>query len=423
MWIVPPQAGSLVSTFHQEMLNYHLSPSFEYQDKPYETWYRGERRKTFKSVALTILMWSSLYVKMVNKRKVFKIFYSSETGTAKKFARQALDLLSISFRTQMLALNEVEATFESLGESDVAIVIVSTFGNGEPPEMSRGYMKRMNSVMELFQAGDPKIRKMYEDIGIASKHFAVFGLGSTAYPKFAAFGKTLDNIYDTVGATRMLPLGTGDELRDQRGSFNKWLRKLFLVSLKVMGVEAPKSFLEKMTAVKQHKWRMSVKDRRKTVSEALSEHSGTPVHDFTIIKRSQLHPEKEEPATIKVDFEYSSNDVSYDPGDHLTIFPRNDKEKVEFLKSRLNNNPPDNRLVSLMVDNGGLWEQVDDFPSEVYFNDLLHYFIDLNQVPSQALLGLLARYTEDKQEKESLTVLANDDEVYEKWRKDAKVRV
>ena len=124
-----------------------------------------------------------------------------------------------------------------------------------------------------------------------------------------------------------------------------------------------------------------------------------------------------------MDFEYSSNDVSYDPGDHLTIFPRNDKEKVEFLKSRLNNNPPDNRLVSLMVDNGGLWEQVDDFPSEVYFNDLLHYFIDLNQVPSQALLGLLARYTEDKQEKESLTVLANDDEVYEKWRKDAKVRV
>ena len=40
VWIVPPQGGSLTSTFHQEMLNYHLSPSYEYQDKPYETWYR-----------------------------------------------------------------------------------------------------------------------------------------------------------------------------------------------------------------------------------------------------------------------------------------------------------------------------------------------------------------------------------------------
>jgi len=371
-------------------------------------------------VALTILMWSSLYVKMVNKRKVFKIFYSSETGTAKKYAREALDLLSISFRTEMCALNEVEATFDTLGESDVAIVIVSTFGNGEPPEMSRGYMKRMNSVMEMFQAGDPKVRKMYQDIGIEKKHFAVFGLGSTAYPKFAAFGKTLDNIYETVGATRMLPLSTGDELKDQRGSFNKWLRKLFLVSLKVMEVEAPKSYLEKMTAVKQHKWRLSVKDRKRDVNDALSDLSGFPVHDFTITKRSQLHPEKDEPATIKVDFEFSSDDVSYDPGDHLTIYPMNDKEKVEFLKSRLNNNPPDNRLVSLLVDNGGLWEQVDDFPTEVYFSDLLCYFIDVNQVPSQALLGLLARYTEDKQEKESLTVLANDDEIYDKWREDAK---
>ena len=34
---------------------------------------------------------------MVSKRKVFKIFYSSETGTAKKYAREALDLLNISF--------------------------------------------------------------------------------------------------------------------------------------------------------------------------------------------------------------------------------------------------------------------------------------------------------------------------------------
>ena len=420
VWIVPPQSGSLVSTFHQEMLSYHLSPSYEYQDKPYETWFRSEKRKTFKSVALTILMWSSLYVKMVNKRKVFKVFYSSETGTAKRFAREAFDLLSISFRTQMCALNEVEATFDTLGESDVAVVIVSTFGNGEPPEMSRNYMKRMNSVMERFQAGDPAVRKMYEDIGISRKHFAVFGLGSTAYPKFAAYGKALDQIYETVGATRMLPLETGDELKDQRGSFNKWLRKMFMASLKAMEVEAPKSYLEKMTAVKQHKWKMSVKGKEKSVTEALSEHSGTKVHNFTITKRSQLHPEKDEPPTIKVDFEFSSDEVSYDPGDHLTIFPRNDKDKVEFLKSRLNTNPPANRLVSLLVDNGGLWENVDDFPSEVYFDDLLSYFVDVNQVPSQSLLGLLARYAEDKEEKESLTVLANDDEIYDKWREDGR---
>lgn len=31
VWIVPPMSGSITPVFHQEMLNYRLTPSFEYQ--------------------------------------------------------------------------------------------------------------------------------------------------------------------------------------------------------------------------------------------------------------------------------------------------------------------------------------------------------------------------------------------------------
>lgn len=31
VWIVPPMSGSVTPVFHQEMLNYRLTPSFEYQ--------------------------------------------------------------------------------------------------------------------------------------------------------------------------------------------------------------------------------------------------------------------------------------------------------------------------------------------------------------------------------------------------------
>jgi len=31
VWIVPPLEGSLLPVFHQEMLNYKLKPSYEYQ--------------------------------------------------------------------------------------------------------------------------------------------------------------------------------------------------------------------------------------------------------------------------------------------------------------------------------------------------------------------------------------------------------
>jgi hypothetical protein len=34
VWIVPPMSGSITPVFHQEMLNYRLTPSFEYQVPP-----------------------------------------------------------------------------------------------------------------------------------------------------------------------------------------------------------------------------------------------------------------------------------------------------------------------------------------------------------------------------------------------------
>ena len=31
VWIVPPMSGSATEVFHQEMIRYHLKPSYEYQ--------------------------------------------------------------------------------------------------------------------------------------------------------------------------------------------------------------------------------------------------------------------------------------------------------------------------------------------------------------------------------------------------------
>ena len=412
-----------MSTFHQEMLNYHLSPSYEYQDKPYDTWYRSEKKKTFKAVARTIFLWMSLYLKMVKKRKVCTVCYSSETGTAKKLAKQAAELFGMSYKTQLLALDKTPAEIRKKvgGNSDIELVIASTFGNGESPEMSRGYTTALNELVDLYVKKDPEIMKVV----LKNKYYGVFGLGSSAYPKFAAYGRHLDKCYTTLGATPMVPFTTGDELKDQKGSFNKWLRKIFIASLKTMNIEAPKAFLERINAIKQYRWKMAHKDKTKTANEALSTFYDIPVNDFVMTKRTNLHKESSEPATLMLDFDFEDEDQDevYSPGDHLSVFPANDRNKVEFLKSRLNNNPPGDRLVTLQVEAmGGLWEAAEDFPTEVTYDDMLTYFLDINVVPSQSLLGVLAKFTEDKEEREMLTVLANDDVMYEKWREDLKVR-
>ena len=63
----------------------------------------------------------------------------------------------------------------------------------------------------------------------------------------------------------------------------------------------------------------------------------------------------------------------------------------------------------------------DNFPEEVTYDDMLTHFLDINQVPSQSLLAVLAKFTEDQEEKDTITILASDDDMYEEWRKDLKV--
>ena len=57
--------------------------------------------------------------------------------------------------------------------------------------------------------------------------FAVFALGSTAYPKFCAFGKWLDLALKRLGGTRLGQIGLGDELGDRDGEFNMWMNAVY----------------------------------------------------------------------------------------------------------------------------------------------------------------------------------------------------
>lgn len=60
--------------------------------------------------------------------------------------------------------------------------------------------------------------------------YAVFALGSRAYPSFCAFGHRLDSTLADMGAHRIHPTGEGDELSGQEQSFISWTKETFVVS-------------------------------------------------------------------------------------------------------------------------------------------------------------------------------------------------
>ena len=82
IWVTPPMSGGLTPTFHQEMLNYHLSPSYEYQEPIWQK-YRADQNKEKKTVnGLGKALWfmSSLYLKRYRMRKSVSTYYHSLTS-------------------------------------------------------------------------------------------------------------------------------------------------------------------------------------------------------------------------------------------------------------------------------------------------------------------------------------------------------
>lgn len=58
----------------------------------------------------------------------------------------------------------------------------------------------------------------------------MFGLGSSAYPNFCAFGKYVDNLLGELGGERLIKLATGDEMCGQEQTFHEWAPEVFRIA-------------------------------------------------------------------------------------------------------------------------------------------------------------------------------------------------
>lgn len=65
---------------------------------------------------------------------------------------------------------------------------------------------------------------------LSNVRFAVFALGSSAYPNFCAYGKYVDSVLGELGGERLTPLTCGDEMLGQEHAFRQWAPEVFRVA-------------------------------------------------------------------------------------------------------------------------------------------------------------------------------------------------
>uniref|UniRef100_A0A7N8XU71 Nitric oxide synthase n=1 Tax=Mastacembelus armatus TaxID=205130 RepID=A0A7N8XU71_9TELE len=460
VWIVPPMSGSITPVFHQEMLNYRLTPSFEYQPDPWNTHvWKGvngtptkKRAIGFKKLAKAVKFSAKLMGQAMAKRVKATILFATETGKSQDYAKTLCEIFKHAFDAKVMSMDEYDVV--DLEHETLVLVVTSTFGNGDPPENGekfgaalmemrhptsntedrKSYKVRFNSVSSYSDnrkssSDEPETRINFESTGpLANVRFSVFGLGSRAYPHFCAFAHAVDTLFEELGGERILRMGEGDELCGQEESFRTWAKKVFKAACDVFCVgddvnieKANDSLISNDRSWKKSKFRLTYTAEAPALTDALYSIHKKKVYGAKMLESQNLQSPKSRKktfrSTIFVRLHTNNHDsLSYQPGDHLGIFPGNHEDLVTALIDKLEDAPPVNQIVKvefLEERNTALgvisnWTNETRIPPCTIYQ-AFQYFLDITTPPSPVLLQQFAALATNEKQKKKLEILSKVD--------------
>lgn len=137
------------------------------------------------------------------------IYYATETGNAESLARRAYERAqNQGLSVRLHNLSEVKPA--DLADTDLALFIVSTWGDGEPPTDATDFHD------ELLADDAPALTAL---------RYAVLGLGDSSYTEFNAFARKLDARLAELGAQRLMERIEADlQFED---TYEEWGRRVF----------------------------------------------------------------------------------------------------------------------------------------------------------------------------------------------------
>ncbi|XP_022819321.1 nitric oxide synthase-like protein isoform X2 [Spodoptera litura] len=475
IWVVPPMSASITPVFHQEMALYYLKPSYEYQEPAWKThqWQKSKpttdkkvinRKFHFKQIARAVKFTSKLFGRALSKRIKATVLYATETGKSEQFAKELGVIFGHAFNAQVHCMADYDIT--SIEHEALLLVVTSTFGNGDPPENGiafgehlcellyadeEGSGNQMPTTKSLIMAnsqelqrwsGNPKKLNRLESLKgsttdatsidsfgpLSNVRFAVFALGSSAYPNFCNFGKYVDKLLGDLGGERIHDLETGDEMCGQDQAFRKWASNVFNVSCETFCLDDDETMQEAKralgtVALSEETVRFAAPEGPlPTLQVALQSSLNKKIVQCIVKDNKDLGDGSTERSTIFINME-PKEEIKYDPGDHVGIIACNRKELVDSILVRLKDVDDYDKPMQLQLmkethtSSGPIksWEPHEKLPV-MSVRDLFTRFLDITTPPTTILLQYLAKTCEDEAERNQLNALATEPGAYEDWR-------
>ncbi|XP_063809829.1 S-adenosyl-L-methionine-dependent tRNA 4-demethylwyosine synthase TYW1-like [Pseudophryne corroboree] len=195
---------------------------------------QGESVSQNSFVSLSTKELKSSTLDINNEKEVFvagvKIFYGSQTGTAKRFAHVlAEDISPLGLSVEILNLKDYDPDdhlAEETTSQNICIFLVATYTDGLPPESAEWFCKWLEEASNDFRFGKTFLKGL---------RYAVFGLGNSVYSShYNTVGKNIDKWLWLLSASRVMTRAEGDcnvvksKYGNMEADFSAWKAKFLL---------------------------------------------------------------------------------------------------------------------------------------------------------------------------------------------------
>lgn len=233
------------------------------------------------------------------------ILYGTESGNAESLAAEAKKKASrLGFKARMLDMADARPTDLPMEEN--LMVIISTWGAGDPPERASEYHSKLMSQ---------------EASRIEDLRYAVLGLGDSSYEQFCQMGKVFDSRLQQLGGNRV-----GDRCdcdTDYESMAHAWIDQTLNTMLEhakaavpvASGGAAPADFI-------------SISGTQAAPSEVYSIYGKKNPFPSTLLDRVVLNGTGSSKETLHLEFSLEDSGLIYEPGDAIAILPVNCPEVV-----------------------------------------------------------------------------------------------
>jgi len=227
--------------------------------------------------------------------RALTILYGTETGNGRSLAKDFAEAAAKRGLAPKVA-DMADYKVRSLKDEQDLLIIVSTHGEGDPPESARPFFEFVEG------ARAPKLTRV---------RYSVLALGDSTYEFYCEAGKRLDRRLQELGAGRLNDRVDCDVDYDEPAA------------------EWSEAVVEKLAA--------DVKAAPARVVSLRPVTNTTPVHDkrnpyaATVLENIAIVSRHSSKETRHIELDLSSSGLKYQPGDALGFIPANDPAVVEQL--------------------------------------------------------------------------------------------